>query len=242
MGQAFKKGFVALNLGDFEKASRYLSMALEENLPEKTYIPIELATCLLNTGELEKAEALLDSYIEDHPESQRAYAVLCEILWELKAFDRAIERLESCPRTLAGTMREFFLLRGETLHQAGKFEAAEALYRGYIASAGREETVLRSLAKTLEALGKTEEANALYTELMNGCRGCGQRADVHLRQRFADTSLQTGNYSLPVLEIYLGLAQEDPANRAAYYRKVSAIYAALGNEKEAIRFRGFSEN
>ena len=240
-GPAFKKGFVALNRGDFEKASRYLSMALEENLPEKTYIPIELATCLLNTGELKKAEALLESYLADDPESGRAYSVLSEILWESKAFDRALERLESCPRTLAGTAG-ILLLKGETLSQAGNYDAAEALYRGHIASAGREAAVLRSLAGTLEALGKAPEANALYAELMNGCRGCGQQADVHLRQRFADTSLQTGNYSLPVLEIYLALAQEDPANRAAYYGKVSAIYAALGNEKEALRFRRFSQN
>jgi tetratricopeptide (TPR) repeat protein len=239
-GPAFKKGFVALNLGDFEKASRYLSLALEENMPEQTYIPLELATCSLNTGELKKAEKLLESFLRDHPESERAYQVLCETLWGLKAFDRALERLESCPRTLADTMG-IFLLKGETLYQAGKYEAAEAFYRGYIASVGREEPVLRPLAGTLEALGKAEEANALYAELMNGCRGCGRRPDIHLRQRFADTSLQTGNYSVQVLEIYLGLAQEDPANRAAYYEKVSAIYAALGNENEALRFRGFSE-
>jgi len=40
-----------------------------------------------------------------------------------------------------------------------------------------------------------------------------------------------------VLEIYLSLAEQDPANAADCYRKVSQIYTALGHEKEAHRFK-----
>jgi tetratricopeptide (TPR) repeat protein len=239
-GAAFKKGFVALNLGDFETASEYLSIAFEEHLPEKTYIPLELATAYLNTGEFDQAAALLESFLSDHPTSERGYPLLLETLWEQRNFDRALERLDTCPEPLAGTMG-IALLKGETLHRAGKYSAAENFFRECIARFGREEPLLRGLAGTLEAIGQTKAAHGMYAELMNGCRGCGRRPDMALRQRFADTGIQTGNLSMPVLEIYLGLAQEDPANRTSYYEKVSAIYAALGNEKEALRFRGFSQ-
>ena len=50
-----------------------------------------------------------------------------------------------------------------------------------------------------------------------------------------------GEKTTGILELYLDLAAEDPFNRREYYAKVSKIYSALGNEKEAIRFMGFSE-
>jgi hypothetical protein len=101
--------------------------------------------------------------------------------------------------------------------------------------------VIRSLAGVYEAMGETARAKTLYGELLNACSGCGRRADVHLKRRFADTSYALGERSVTVLELYLGLAGEDPFNRGPYYERVAAIYRELGNETEAARFQRFSE-
>jgi hypothetical protein len=45
-----------------------------------------------------------------------------------------------------------------------------------------------------------------------------------------------GEYSSHVLELYLSLVQEDPAERGGYYQKISQIYALQGNNREARRF------
>ncbi|MBW2113203.1 MAG: hypothetical protein JRH00_17620, partial [Deltaproteobacteria bacterium] len=50
-----------------------------------------------------------------------------------------------------------------------------------------------------------------------------------------------GDYSTEILELYLGLIQEVPENRADYYRKISMIYEVNGNTEEARRFRSFAE-
>jgi len=90
-------------------------------------------------------------------------------------------------------------------------------------------------------LGETGKAKTLYGELLNGCQGCGRRPDAHLKRRFADTSFDMGERTTGILEIYLDLAGEDPFNRSGYYVRASEIYSALGNEKEALRFKDFSE-
>jgi hypothetical protein len=91
-----------------------------------------------------------------------------------------------------------------------------------------------------EAQGKTGEARELYKALLGPCRACGCPGDAFAKQRFADLSLEQGDYSSAVLELYLSLAQEDPSGRADYYRKTSRIYAAQGNKAEAERFEGFA--
>ena len=69
---------------------------------------------------------------------------------------------------------------------------------------------------------------------------CGSSRDAYAKQRFADLSLEQGDYSSTVLELYLSLLQEDPSRRADYYEKISRIYAAQGNDAEAERFEGFA--
>ena len=50
-----------------------------------------------------------------------------------------------------------------------------------------------------------------------------------------------GDHTVGILELYLSLIQEDPDNRKDYYRKISRIYASMGNKNEAGRFRAFAE-
>ncbi|NQU12941.1 MAG: tetratricopeptide repeat protein [Desulfobacteraceae bacterium] len=239
-GDPFKEGYVKLNQGDFENAVTLLSQALKENPSAGSFIRLELATALLNSGNDLDARFLLEGFLKDHPESLRAYPLLCEIYWQNELFNEARRLLLNCPPQMrdASTIQ---LLIGETLFQAGRYGEAETHYRDYLQSHGWDEGIALALAKTFELLGSKDKARGLYAEIMNACQGCGRTIDPFIKQRYADTSLETGDHSTKVLELYLGLVQEVPENRTDYYQKISMIYTLNGNEKEADRFRGFAE-
>jgi tetratricopeptide (TPR) repeat protein len=239
-GNAFRRGYVALNQGDFELAANELSKAMEENPEDGSYILFELASAHLNLGHQDEAYDLLEDFFEAHPDDLKAHAIMCEILWERKAFDEALERLDSCPREGVDPVAHV-LLWGETLLQAERYQEAENLFLGFIQTHGWEENVARSLARAYEATGSNEKARDLYLEIMQGCQGCGRRIDPMIKRRFADISFQSGEHAVEILELYLSLAQEDPVNRKDYYQKISRIYTSMGNENEARRFSAFAE-
>lgn len=239
-GERFKKGFIALNQGDFETAISELSQALKENSSTTSFIPLELATAHLNAGNYEQARLLLDGFLKNHPESIRAYHLMCEILWEKNEFQSAEEFLLSCSPELFGSL-PIKILQGETLFRANKFNEAISLYLEEMKSFGWDDTIAQELAKNYEALGFNEEARDLYRQIINMCQGCGSRVDPFIKQRYADTSFESGDCSTKILEIYLDLSREDPDNRSAYFQKISKIYSLKGNEKEAERFLSFSE-
>lgn len=239
-GDAFQRGFVALNQGDFQLAARELSAALEENPDSGSFILLELATAYLNLGNQDEAYNLLEDFLEEHPESLNAYAIMCEILWERKDFDQALERLNSCPQEGVDPVAHL-LLWGETLFQAERYQEAENLFVGFLQSHGWEETVARSLAKVYEAGGSTEKARKLYLEIMQSCQSCMRAVDPLIKRRFADICFESGEHTVEILELYLSLIQEDPDNRKGYYQRISRIYASMGNETEAGRFRAFAD-
>ncbi len=238
-GETFLWGFVALNRGEFDAAAEYLSEALEENADAPGLIPLELATCYLNMGRNDAAREILEPFLAEHPEVERAYPLVCESLWGLGEYDRAARLLEACPEALADSMT-ITILKGETLVKAGKLDEAEAYYQSYIDENGRNEFVVRALAEIHKTRGEAEKAMPLYAELVSACTGCGRRADPELRRSYADAAFDAGHLAVPILELYLGLAREDPANRAEYFGKVSRIYASMGNESEAERFEALS--
>ncbi|MGD9151987.1 MAG: hypothetical protein PVG40_16985, partial [Desulfobacterales bacterium] len=73
------------------------------------------------------------------------------------------------------------------------------------------------------------------------CSSCRARIDPFIKERYADLCFDSGMLSSDILELYLALAQEVPAKAPEYFEKVSRIYAALGNEKEAARFQAIAE-
>jgi tetratricopeptide (TPR) repeat protein len=239
-GDAFQRGFVALNQGDFQSAALELSRALEENPEGGGFILLELATAYLNLGNQDEAYALLEDFLEEHPESLKAYAIMCEILWERKDFDRAMELLNSCPQEGVDPVPHL-LLWGETLFQAERYQEAENLFVGFLQSHGWDETVARSLAKVYEAGGSTQKARNLYIEIMQSCQSCMRAVDPLIKRRFADICFESGEHTVEILELYLSLIQEDPDNRKGYYQRVSRIYASMGNKTEAGRFRAFAD-
>jgi len=239
-GDLFREGYVKLNQGFFEDAVTLLSQSLEANASEGGFIRLELATAHINFGNDSEGCSLLESFLDDHPESLRAYAPLCEIYWQNKQFENAQRLLINCPESLRNSP-VIHLLTGETLFHAGQYHDAESHYRGYLDSHGQDEAISLALARTFEALGSKEKAQKQYSEIINRCQGCGSRIDPLIKQKYADISLETGDHSTNILELYLSLVQEVPENRTDYYQKISMIYELNGNEDEANRFRSFAE-
>ena len=239
-GDAFKKGYLALNQGDFESAADYLNQALEENPDPQTFIPLELATARLNLGEFEDARQLLEKFLQYRPDALPAYQLLCEIFWETKAFDRAESLLETLPPELSESIAGF-VLHGETLYHAEKFKEAKAFYRNLLKTYDWNETIARALAKTHEALNEMANARNIYHEIMGQCQSCHSRIDPYIKQKYADLSFASGLHTTEVLELYLSLVHEAPEKKADFYQKISKIYTAQGNGTEARRFELFAE-
>jgi tetratricopeptide (TPR) repeat protein len=239
-GDAFKKGYLALNQGDFETAAAYLFQALEENSDPQSYIPLELATACLNLGKFEDARQLLEKFVQYQPNALPAYQLLCEIFWETKAFDCAESLLAKLPPELAESVAGY-VLRGETLFHAERYKEAKAFYRDFLKTYEWNETIARALAKTHEALNEMANARNIYREIMDACHSCHSRIDPYIKQKYADLSFASGLYTTEVLELYLSLVRDVPGNKADYYQKISRIYAAQDNATEARRFELFAE-
>jgi tetratricopeptide (TPR) repeat protein len=239
-GNNFKNGYLALNRGDFAIAADYLYRAMQENPSADSYIPLELATAYLNLGKHAEARQLLEAFLENQPQALPAYQLLCEIFWERKAFDQANTLLSSVPEELTESIA-VYILKGETLFHAGNFSAAKEFYRNFLETYGWNELVARALAKTHEAMNELANARNVYRQIMDQCSSCHARLDPFIKQRYADLCFDSGMYTAEILELYLALAQEVPANAADSFEKVSRIYTAQGNEGEARRFRAIAE-
>lgn len=183
---------------------------------------------------------MLERLMKYHPDTLPAYQILCEIYWEQGVFDQAEVLLATLPNELA-TSLAVFVLKGETLFQAGRFEDAKTFYGDFMATYGWNEAIAHALARTHEALNQMDQARQLYREIMGHCSGCHSRIDPLVKEKVADLSFVAGIYDTATLELYLALAQELPHKAAAYYVKVSWIYQALGNEAEARRFSALAE-
>lgn len=234
-GEAFKQGYLALNNGNFKLAATRLLQSMEENPLPKTYIPLELGAAYLNLGKIEEARGLFTSFLKDFPCSLQGYQLLCETLWEMKEFDDAHNLLQTCNEDLAESSH-ILLLRGETLFQSERFEEAKSLFRDYLESSAWDEHIALSLARTHEALGEKEKARDLYGDLMGECTTCARQIDPFIKRRYSDISLEFGECSTKILDLYLSLVHEDPDNKKDYYQKIIEIYYSMGNEKEARRY------
>jgi len=238
-GPSFQAGYVALNRGDFEFAADALSASMMENPASDSYIPLELATACLNLRRLDEARNLLETFLSHHPEAVPGYQTLCEVFWEMGAFDRADALLDALPETFQDSVA-YALLRGEGFTRAGRHAEAALFYEGFMEAFGRQDAVLRALADAYEASGDLEKARDLYADILTQCRTCHTQVDPLIQRKFADVSFHLGERSTPLLETYLSLVQTDPMNRSLYYPRISQIYEALGNETEVRRFSEFA--
>ncbi|MGD9079429.1 MAG: tetratricopeptide repeat protein [Desulfobacterales bacterium] len=239
-GDNFKKGYLALNQGDFIVAADFLSRAMEENPTTDSYIPLELATAYLNLQKHSQAQQLLETFVENQPQALPAYQLLCEIYWETGAFEQAEALLNSVPGELKESVA-VFILKGETMFHAGNYSGAKEWYQDFFKTYSWNEAVARALAKAHEALNEFANARNLYRKIMDECRSCHARIDPVIKQRYADLCFDSGMLNTDILDLYLSLAQERPDKAAEYYEKVSRIYADQGNPTEAARFRAIAE-
>lgn len=239
-GSNFKKGYLALNRGEFSVAADYLTSAMMENPAPDNFIPLELATAYLNLDRYTEAQHLLETLLKDQPQTLPAYRLLCEIFWEKNAFDRAEALLNKVPEELTESVA-VYLLKGETWFRGGNYTKTKTFYQTFLKEYGWNERIARALASTHEALNELANARNVYREIMAQCSSCRARIDPFVKERYADLCFDSGMLNTEILEIYLALAQEVPAKTAAYYDKVSRIYAAQGNEREAARFRAIAE-
>ncbi|MEW5803813.1 MAG: hypothetical protein AB1847_17100, partial [bacterium] len=237
-GDDFKIGYVALNHGDFDLALAKLEQAMKET-PYPSFIPLELAKAHLNLDQYAEMIPLLENLLKVHNDLFQGYQLMCEAYWGMQKFDLAQQILFSCPPELADSL-PVHLLQGETLFRAKSYAEAESFYLKCMESFGWDENIARPLALTYEAMGEKEKARDLYGEIMDECRGCGFRVDPFIKQRYADLLFESGDCSTKLLELYISLVHEDPANRVYYYRKVSQIYSTRGNESEARRYQVFA--
>jgi tetratricopeptide (TPR) repeat protein len=239
-GESFKSGYLALNRGEFDLAADYFARAIKENPSPDSFVPLELATAYMNLGRFDEAQQLLRTFLQYHPDALPGYQLLCEVFWETRAFDQAGALLDGCPDDLKNSSA-YYLLRGEAMFQSGDYSKARSYYKNFLKEYGWNELIARALARTFETLGEFENARDIYAEIMDQCRGCHARIDPFVKRKFADISFELGQVSSAILEIYLSLTQEDPENNPFYFKRVSQIYASLGNEEEARRFKLFAQ-
>ena len=235
-GDTFAAGYIALNHGNFGKAVKELTRALEEHASENTLIPIELATAYLHLNDPVHARTILEDFLEKNPEEIRGYQLLCEIFWEAGNVTEAHDLLSGAPKDIL-TTRPMQMLMAETLFQAGRYDEAENLFLECLQIHGKDEIVSRGLAKTYEAKGQIQKARDLYADILNRCIKCGSAADPILKRRYADLCVQSGDKSPKLLELYFSLAKDDPDNRGAYFQQIANLYEAQGKEIEARKYR-----
>jgi Tfp pilus assembly protein PilF len=238
-GRAFRDGYIALNNGDFDTAIRHLEQAMADHPQPESYIPLELATAYMNTNRLGEARELLEQVRRHHPEALPVYRHLCEIYWEQGEPALAEALLASLPPHLAQS-RAVMLLKGETLYRSGRFGEARDYYRRSLEDYGWHDRTAQGLAQAHEALDDRAAARTVYRELLERGRGCPACADPWMTHKYAELSYAEGHRGSDLLELYLTLARDMPANCALYYDRISRIYAARGNPLEAERFRALA--
>jgi len=238
-GPEFMDGYMALNNGEFELAARHLERAMAAHPQPDSYIPLELATAYMNQGRLEAARDLLEQVRRHHPEALPVYQLLCEIYWEQGETALTEALLASLPTHLAQSGAGL-LLKGETLYRAGRFREARDFYRGALERYGWNDRLSHELAKTYEALNELEGARQLYGDILARCRSCRTRVAPEISHKYAEISFAAGQRDTDLLERYLALARDNPAQAALYFDRISRIYQDQGNGIEEKRFRGFA--
>jgi tetratricopeptide (TPR) repeat protein len=235
-GDDFKRGYLALNQGNFETAAQYLELAHRNAPHPDSHIPLELATAYLNLNRQIEAHDLLVTYQRQYPEALPAYQLLCEIYWDQENFDQASALLNNLPPDLSASLAAA-ALRGETLERAGQRQAARDHYRQFLEIFGWETRMAHKLARICRDLGATDEAHQLYRQIIESCHSCRPGINPQIKHEYAELLFEKGQHDAKLLEQYLSLAREVPKHAALYYSRVAHIYARQGYEHEARRFQ-----
>ena len=239
-GEPFRSGYLALNRGDFELAATLLEEAHGEHPQAGTYIPLELAAAYAHTGRAAEARELLKAFLHYHPDILPAYQLFCDLLWDAQDFEAVDDLLARVPEDLMDTAA-LVLLRGENFRRAGQLEAGAAFLKQVLEDFGWNDSVAQLLAAVYTEAGNTGGARALYGEIMEHCQSCHHQVDPRVKHNYAELCFRAGQRDTPLLELYLSLVEEVPAQASHYFQRVSAIYTKQGYPQEAQRFQKLAE-
>lgn len=233
-GDAFRKGYSALNSGAFAEAEEALDQALEED-GDDGYVPLELASACLNLGKRDKAKKLLETFLSGHPLHTHGVELLCHLHLDeeepetsLSILDDALNGLEECPVELG-------LLKGRLLMACRRAADAEAFLAQELEERW-DDNLAFFLANLKKDGGDAAAARTLLETSMGRCAGCGKRPPSHIQLTYANLLKEGGDTSVPLIERYLKLAMEDPATAPYAYQAVSDIYRSKGDVSEADRY------
>jgi tetratricopeptide (TPR) repeat protein len=238
-GETFKRGYCALNRGDFARAARLLEQAHDQADRPDSHIALELATAYVNLDRSTEARRLLTSYLRHHPDALPAYRLLCEIHWDQGDFDHVLQLLAGLPPELAAS-RAAAGLEGATFERAGRLEAARDHYRHFLDTYGWESEMAHRLARVYRDLNETQEALELYGLLVDNGGRCTPRTAPPIRYEYAELRFEQGARDTALLEMYLILAREIPSRAAHCYTRVAHIYSRQGHAHEARRFQALA--
>ena len=246
-------GQTYFGLGEYASARHQFSRCLE--LGQQLYGPhhpttVEamehLAGCLLEMGETDRAEQLLDEVLpfretrkEDHPLAyQKARTRMAMTLRKQKRYDQALELIEKTRDALReevdpdhltainATMVFANILLDENRLSEARFplgEALDAMNRVYGQDHPRTLNTLHNYAALLYKLNQLDEAEARFRELVN------------IRSRVLEPHHPQTLNSLEGLAAVL-LGKNKPADAALIYRDVKqARLESQGNNQDTLR-------
>lgn len=238
-GDAFKRGYSALNAGSFAEAEGALDEALEAN-GLSSYVAMELATACEHLGKNEKAKALLETFLIHYPTHTHGVELLCHLHVKEGDSIRALALLEEAIGAMETISVAFIVLKGRLLSELHGGEAAETWLEGHLKNQW-EESIAFLLARLKKARGESRAARELLATSMGRCAGCGRRPPSHIRLMYSDILREEGDVSVSLIERYLTLAMEDPATASNAYGAVSDIYRRRGDIGEADRYAAMVE-
>lgn len=233
-GDNFRRGYLALNHGEFETAAKELAHAMQQNSPEG-YIPFELASALVNLERTEEARLLLERFITNIPDFYPAYRMLSEIYWDKGEYELTDSLLANAPMELNDS-EEMCILRGESKLQAGELSEAETTFLDIIECNGWDRYIAFQLSDVYQAMNKPHLASRIYKDIMADYVECGEIIPVEVEREFADLSFAAGEHAPTLLQLYLSLAKNDPDNAEHCYEKISQIYTTWDDEESALKF------
>ncbi|MBI3252345.1 MAG: tetratricopeptide repeat protein [Candidatus Omnitrophica bacterium] len=172
----------------------------------------KLAGVYLWAGRLQEAEDAFKNLLKDHPGDAEIRASLGEVLIRRKRYDEAIETLEQGLSVKPDANLEF--LRAEALYFSGKSGPAEEAMRRALEEDPGNSKAKALLAEMAANGGRTEEARALYGDLLaNGKKWSAASRNI-LKRNIAKTYLMDREYEKAEVLLKEVLA-ENPSDTAA---------------------------
>lgn len=240
-GDAFIQGYLLLNQGGYQDALPLLEEAFQLQEGRVTHLHLELARTLIPLGHHERAETLINDFLDHDRNSMTAIALLCDLFWVQKRFMDAHGRLDSLPEKIRATP-DFCRLKGWTLFMENRFEEAGTVYQEYLSTGDWHEPIARDLVTCLAAGGDIHGARRVLLTLLNTCTGCGRKPSAEDRLLYADLCIQMQDVSADTVDLLLSLAAEQPGLAAPYFERAAKIFRLMGNETEAVRYETLAGN